>query len=317
MYKPIYKVWNERTFPGFRDSLDRIYNDSYNNYIETHTSLEDKELKVLNDFMISLEKYYISIIGETITTEKNYLNILNQLNSISLVVVPKKNVDLYGATLGKQISINPNISDDLKQICISHELGHIINSKWKNDAKELSEKLYNDPNNKKIFEELDIDDYRYLLFGFDLIDEVIAQEVAERVNYRLLKKKRPEKVEKYNEKMFNHNPYLSNYTLYGELYEFAYLFSKKFNYINSNRNCSEKEHMLRFIRRSFDEDFINNISKELEISDENKKTSIITLLACMGKIKTFYYGVVGLNKSGSNIDIDKYVNAFNDTIRRK
>ena len=118
--------------------------------------------------------------------------------------------------------------------------------------------------------------------------------------------------------MFNHNPYLSNYTFYGELYPFAYSFSKKLDCINSSKNCSENEHMLRFVRRSFDEDFIKNIDMELELSDDNKKKNIITLLACMGKIKASFYEIVGLNnKNKESINVEEYVNTFNDTIRRK
>ena len=253
MYKPRYKFWDENKFPNFRDSLDRIYNDSYDNYINGHDVLVGSELKTLEDFMFGLETYYLSIIRETITTEKNWNNILNQLSSISLVVIPKKR-NIYGATLGTQVSINPDIEDDLKQICIFHELGHVINNKWKDESTRLSKKIYSDPKNEELLKSLDINDYKYIKFGFDLLDEVIAQEVAERVDYRLKKKKRPAKEEKYNEKLFNHNPYLSNYTFYGELYDFAYKFVRNLDYVSTTKNCKEDEYMLRFIRRSFDED---------------------------------------------------------------
>ena len=316
MYKPRYKIWDENKFPKFRESLNRIYTDSYDNYVNSHDILVGHELKTLDNFMFGLETYYLSIIRETITTEKNWKNILNQLSSISLVVIPKKR-DIYGATLGMQVSINPDVEDDLKQMCIFHELSHIINNKWKNEAGKLSKELYNDSDNKRIFKDLNINDSKYLLFGFDLLDEVIAQEVAERVDYRLKKKKRPKKFERYNEKLFNHNPYLSNYTLYGELYEFAYKFVRNLDYVSTTKNCSEEEYMLRFIRRSFDEDFIKNIGAEIILSDNKKKEKLVTLLACMGKIKAAYYEVVGLNKTKENVNVERYVNVFNDTIKRR
>lgn len=316
MYKPRYKFWDENKFPKFRESLDRIYTDSYDNYINCHDVLVGSELKTLDNFMLGLETYYLSIIRETITTEKNWINILNQLNSISLVVIPKKR-DIYGATLGTQISINPDVKDELKQICIFHELGHIINNKWKNESISLSKEIYSDPKNKELLKLLDINDYKYIKFGFDLLDEVVAQEVAERVDYRLKKKKRPTKEERYNEKLFNHNPYLSNYTFYGELYDFAYKFVKNLDYVSTTKNCSENEYMLRFIRRSFDEDFIKNIGIEINSSNDKKREKLIILLACMGKIKAAFYEVAGLNEKMENVNVERYVNTFNDTIKRR
>lgn len=316
MYKPRYKIWDSNRFPGFREALERIYNNSYNNYVEKHKVLVGNDLDMLNTFMVDLENYYVSIMREGIVTEKNYVNILNQLKSIELIVIPKRR-NLYGATLGYQISINPDIDDGLKQLCVSHELGHIINNKWKKETKKLSKQLFNDPSNRELFDRLDIDDYRYILFGFDLLDEVVSQEVAERVNYRVLNKKRPKKEECYNERLFNHNPYLSNYTFYGELYPFAYIFSKKLDYVSSTKNCKEDEYMLRFVRRSFDEDFIKNIKKEIDNSNSKKKEELLTMLVCMGKIKASCYEVVGLNKEKEDIDVNRYVEEFNKIGKRK
>ena len=312
MYKPKYTFWNEKQFPGFVDSLDRIYNDSVDNYKKTHNDLIDKELEVFNTFIKDLEYYYAILICEGIEDLNNpNKNILNQLKSIKHVVIPKKR-DLYGATLGNQVSINPDIDAayglDKKcfmQLCISHELGHIVNKKWYLESKELSKKLYKDPRNIELFENLEIDDYRYLLFGFDLINEVVAEDVAERVAFRLAKKKK--------DRSIGHNKYI----LYDELYKYAFEFAKSLDFIRSSKNISENSIMLELIKNSFSEDFISNISKEIENSDYNKRDKLLTILVCMGKIKASSYEVVGLNKNKESINVDKYIDTFNETIKRK
>ena len=257
-----------------------------------------------------MEYFYASIICEGIVTEKNYKNILEQLKKIEFVVVPKKR-DIHGATLGYQISINPDIEesedftkDQFMQLCISHELGHVINNNWKKDSKKLSKELYNNPDIFELFEKLDINDYRYLSFGFDLLDEVVAEEVAERVTYRLARKKRNKKINK------------NKLIVYNELYEYALEFSKSLDYIRDTKNVSNDEVMLKLVRRSFDEEFINNIFNEINNSDVEKREKLITMLVCMGKIKASTYEVIGLNKN-SEEKIDDYKDLFREVIRRK
>ena len=75
--------------------------------------------------------------------------------------------------------------------------------------------------------------------------------------------------------------------------------------------------MLELIKNSFSEDFISNISKEIENSDYNKRDKLLTMLVCMGKIKASSYEVVGLNKNKESINVDKYIDTFNETIKRK
>ena len=310
MYKVKYTFWNEKEFPGFSNSLSRIYDDSIDNYKEKYRKLDKKDLDMIYTFVKDLEYFYASIICEGIVTNKNFKNILEQLKSISLVVIPKKR-DLYGATLGTEVSINPDIDaeyglsrDEFINHCVSHELGHDINNKWYNEAKDLSKEIYGRYRNKKIFK---IDSYKYLLFGFDLLNEVVAEETAKRVTNRLTKKK-------VND--INHNRYLSEHIFYDDLYQFALGFAKSFNYIKDTRNMSDEDVMLKLVRRSFDEDFIKNIKEELELSDPKKYENIITMLVCMGKIKASTYEIIGL-RNNEKIDVDEYKEIFNSVKRRK
>ena len=308
MYKPRYTFWNEKRFPQFIETLDNIYTKSVDNYIESHKTILGSDIDFFKTFVNDLEYFYASIISNGIVTEKNYKNVLEQLKLIDIVVIPFNN-KLHGATLGYQISINPNIDEDYGlgkngfiQLCVSHELGHIINNKWYDDAKELSKKIYNNPSNEELFNNLDINDYRYILFGFDLINEVVSEDTAERVVQRLVK----------NFKKVNKNKLI----VYDELYKYALEFAKSLDYVSTNKNISDDEVMLRLIRRSFDEYFIKNISKEIDNSDIDKRNKLITMLVCMGKIKAYSYEVVGLNKN-SEKDVDNYKDIFNNISRRK
>ncbi len=314
MYKAKYTFWNDKLYPGFRDMLDRVYNDSRENYLNTHINPDKKELEVFDKFLNDLEQYYALLDLKKIITEKNRNNILERLNSLELIVVPKINKkNMYGATLGNQISINPLInaehglsSNMMMQLSVSHELGHLINNKWKSDADELSSYLYNDPNNRELMQRNGISDSKYLNFGFDLLDEVVAEEAAEVVTYDLAKRKKNE--------ILNHNPYISDHVFYNELYPYAYDFIKELDYVS--KGSKDSELFLRLIRRSFDSDFIKEIGKEIMSSDREKRERLITMLACMGKIKAACYQSVGLNKDIEYANANRYIELFNDIKRR-
>lgn len=319
MYKTKYTFWNKNSFDGFVDALNELYENSRNHYINTHKEVKENELKMFDVFMKGLENYYASLITSGIVNNSNYINVLNQLKSISLIIIlPEAKRNLYGVTLGYQIAINPEIGSKdeynetfMKQLCISHEIGHVINNKWTKDTKSLSKRLYEDSRVKAILEKIDADDPKYLQFGFSLLDEVVAEEAAEYTTYRLNKMKRPNKELRRDKKIFNHNPYLTNYILYGELQELALSFSKSMDCIRTTKNSSDDDVMFRLVCKSFNDEFLKDIEKELVNSDTKKLEKLITMIACMGKIKAATYEVVGINKNKENIDVGKYVDIFN------
>ena len=200
MYRFKYTFWDENRFPGFRESISNLYDTCINHYKNT-CKKKDFELKMFDTFFNDLENYFRVLITNGIVTQKNFVNILEQLKKLDLVVLlPKSKRNFYGVNFGYQIAINPEIEgmdeyseDFMKQLVVSHELGHLINNKWVVDTKELSKRLYKDPVVSKTLKSIDAGSYKYIQAGFSLLDEVVAEEAAEEVTYFLYKKKRPKK----------------------------------------------------------------------------------------------------------------------------
>ena len=324
MYKTRYSFWTEREFPGFENFLKDLYMTSEVYFTEVtakefpYTKNEyDYELGMIENYIGDIEYHYASMFKLGVITKKNYDNILNRIKSLHMIkMMPKDNRKLYGLTYENQISINPDLTaryglseDCFKQMCLSHELGHIINGAWYDDSVAFSKELYKSPRVRSILRNMDLDDPKYLQFGFSLIDEVTTQEVAERVTYRMANRNRPPKEYRRDKAIFNHNPYITNYAIYGELQEFAIHFARSLNCFGVNPTDSDDEALLKLARRTFDKDFIQIIKKEI-LANPKKQDEFIIMLACMGKIKAATYQVLGLNRDNKSLNVNLYANSF-------
>ena len=282
-YETMYSFWDDKRFPGFKKSLNRIYQNSRSTYLKNlwlSSSSRDKDMKMISTFMHDLEYYYRSLFDLEIVTTKNSSTILEQLKSIDVVkILPQDQRSFYGLTYRKQISINPDIQADcgldeeaFKQLAVSHELGHILN-------------------------------------GFWLVDEVVSQEVAEKVAYRKANKKRPSYEYRRDKAIFNYRPYLTNYILYGELQEFAIQFARSIPCIDCTKQDSDEDVLLKLVRRSFSPDFIKNIRLDYFHTPE-KMDDFIIMLACMGRIRDATYQVLGSNRTSKDLNVNPYISSF-------
>ena len=325
----LQSCWREEQFPGFTQSMDRLYQRSLSSYYQTLSNSSmicqeelSNDMNMLKTFFQDLEIHYILLMKLGMVTNVNCKNILEQLKSIDLVkILPKQHRKYYGLTYDGQISINPDIqgkynlsSDFLKQMSISHELGHIVNASWMEDAKAFSSELYQDPRVQAILKNMGLNDKKYLQYGFSLIDEVVAQEAAERVSYQKEGLQRPKREARRDKAIFNHNPYITNYVFYGELQDFAISFARSLSYMDCAQD-REEDVLLKLVRRSFDKDFIQKIRKEV-LSNPSKLDDFIIMLACMGRVKDATYQVLGLHESNKSLNVNSYVDPFQKVAKR-
>lgn len=317
-------IWNEKDFPGFSNFLKDLHYKSKKNFLTNTVKNSkynkkeiDQELKMIDTFMRDFEYHYASMLKMGFVTKSNYDNILKRFKELSLVVImPKEKRNLYGLTYRGQISINPDLGanhgfseEAFKQLCISHELGHIINKAWLDDSRTFSKKLYDDPRVRILLKNMGLDDPKYIEFGFSLLDEVVVQEVAERVAYRKDNKPRPSKEYRTDKRIFNHNPYLTNYALYGELQEFAINFGRSLTFLGVTNSDTDEDVLLKLARASFNNDFIKRVRREMLTNLESLDNFVI-MLACMGKIKASTYQILGLDNSNKNLDVTSYKDSF-------
>ena len=151
MYKCRYTFWDDKNFPGFKESLSDLYDRSIQEYNREKHDLKDRkrDIECLNKVFPLIEYYYVSLIKLGYVDKKNYFNILNQLKSIDSIGIlnPGK---LRGVTVGKKISVNPVSTafndltgEEMFRLTIFHELGHIICESFNKDAANLCERLCN------------------------------------------------------------------------------------------------------------------------------------------------------------------------------
>lgn len=316
-------IQNEYFFPGFKDKIKTLYKDSLDNY-HKNINLYDKE-KYNNDISMFdtsirvLKYYYADMANMGFITKENYLNVHNQIRKLKLLkIFPNDDRSLYGLTQKYEISINPEIpskkmlnSNEMKFLCVSHELGHIINTEWELEAINLAKKLYivSNENTRKIMEELGINSYKYIKEGLYLLDEVVAEEVAEAVTFNHYDLSRPP-MKKHNDKIiFKNKSYVSNYILYGEFQDFATKFAREI--LDFSDNVNTEKVLKKLSTTSFEKNFINKIGMKIFDSKKEKRNMYILMLACMGKIKIATYGVVNIYDT-NDTNVNEHVKVFNN-----
>ena len=320
MYQTIFN-WNYSEYSGFKEFLQNGYRYSKRKYQEDNPSntkeSSKKDIQFIKTCFQDLEKYYYSLLLLKIATRENNQNILNQFKTLNQIKIWKNaNSRCYALTNNKDILINPNLgrfrhmnSPMFTHMIISHELGHIITSSWKKDSLILCDRLYRSKRVRNILKQIGLDSIRYLQEGFELIDEAVCQEAAEESSYLLANHKRENLEYRQDKAIFNHQPYRTNFNLYGEFQEIAYLFAKFLRFTGINNYDSMETALNKLVKEAFSKDFIRNIQKELNEEPE-KLDDLIILLACMGRMKEATYQILGLSNSKKSLDVTPYVNLF-------
>lgn len=324
MYQSRYSFWDEKKFPGFQEAMQNLYNRSvqyyYKNNMNGNVDLATKkaDLKKIGDFCSALEYYYVSLIKLGIVTKQNYGNVLYMLSHIDTVrLFFEKKQEIYAITNGGNVSVNTkgihvrNFSTDVSfQMIVSHELGHIINNSWLEDARAVSKYLFYDRECHEMLKRYGFDDLKNIFFGFILIDEGVSQECAERVTYREIHEKRPPYVWMKKPKVLSESAFLTNFNLYEEFQEIVVKFAKCLHFVGCSQTDDFNEVLEKLAKKSFRRDFIFQIWKEIK-DDSEKKCDFALMLACMGKIKDGSYANFGMGDKKSNQNITSFLNSFN------
>lgn len=311
MHDFYYCFWDEKRFPGFRRALLELEKRSIIKFNSVrHTALERKQYStMLNKSLDNIEKYFCALIKQKYIKKSNYLYCLNQIKSInSIDFMDEKDREVYDAyTLGNDIYINPEYKDmiDLGHDTtffriFSHELTHHMLSPWKEDRNDFARVMYNKYKNE--LEEYNLDNLKYIVMGFELLGEVIAEDVGETIAYKYEGKERPSFRLMKNEKMYGKTQtFVSNFYVYQELQEVANKFACCLDFIKDSGDISTN--LRKLSEKALFKDFISKIE---EIENED----LIIMLACMGKIKEASYTASGLTDL-KDCDVRRYLNTFN------
>ena len=323
IYQSLYSFWDEKFFPGFQQSLRDLYARSIRhnrrNILKKNISLtkQKADLEKIRDFCNALEYYYISLIKLGIITKQNYDNVLEMLSQIDVIKLFCKNDwCVFGITRGNRISINTKKIDigtlSSKagfQMIVSHELGHIIDNSWLEDAMAVSKNLFRDKECHDMLEQYNLGDLNHIFNGFILIDEAVSQECAERVTYRMIQEKRPSYIKMRKQNVFSETPFRTNFNFYEELQEVAVKFARCLRFVGCSQTDDFNEVLGKLAKKAFRRDFIFQIWKEIQ-NDSDKKCDFVLMLACMGKIKDDSYANLDMEDKNSHHNITGYLKAF-------
>ena len=316
MYQIQYSCWDPKNFPGFNDHLIQLEKSS-KAFLNSKSIFPGKESRCIDSFLHNMEYYYASLYKNHLITGKSQKLVLEQLKKLSLIkVLPPENSRIYALAYKDHISLNPNISpinrlskEETDLLIHSHELTHMINKRWLPEAAQYCNELYQDPIVKVILHNMGLD-ISSLKNGFDLVDEVIAQESAERTVYLRKGTSRPPKTVRRDNAIFLCQPYVSNYNLYGEFQEIGTRFARTLDFLHCTKEDSDEEVLRKLTIVAFEGNLVDCIKRELAMHPE-KMDSFVILLATMGKVKDSSYSIFGLSKNKGSINVNPYLSPFN------
>ncbi len=317
MYQIQYSIWNEKDFPGFQKKLVDLEEVSKAYYRDTAGG-NLAEAHSIDTFLHDFEYYYLALFKAHLITKENFRNVLDQIKKVVAVkVLPKDARKYFALTYQNQIYINPDLKpvrsltpDDMHLMVHSHELGHVINNQWVDASFHYANTLYQNPRVQGILRNMGLSSASYLKDGFCLLDEVVVQDVAERVTYLKKGQARPLMESRNDKAIFGLNSYRTNFNLYGEFQEIAVRFARTLSFLHCEAQDSDDEVLRKLDIAAFRGDFVARIERELEFHPD-KIDSFVILLATMGKIKDSTYQIIGLSASkGSSVIVNSYLSPF-------
>lgn len=235
-------------------------------------------LRYLEDYLYYYEFFYPKQFDSIFKNLREHLDVI--------AVLPRKRRGIYGEYVEKDnlVYINPELgnsstltSKERTRLYICHELGHIQNHEWILTGVDYVNKEGESFNTRQTMYE-----------GLSLLDEATTQERAEAITYYFSGKKRPNLASRCG-RLFDGEPYSSNFDYYGELEEPAIAFGKTLRGIGSSKTSQDIIHRLSI--RTLDKEFVRKIFYEYQV--DGHLDELYLLLAYMGIIKRASYAKFG------------------------
>ena len=318
MYKFTYDHWDEERFPGYRESMNAIYDRSTTFYLkyDLEEYPNNNEFAKLMELFGYMEYYYAALLKMGFVDNNNFSNVLEQLKNIRLIRLmdPSLRKRFNGLTHHNIIMMNPtpgrfpNLDqEESLQLATFHELGHIITSSNTEDIEYLKQVILKEPEKiqKDYPEGID-----YWKKGFELLDEVSVHNAAEAVLYDKIEKERPEAQNYSNPSMYSEGNFKSNFSEYREFQELAYTFACCLDFIPHKENDSMCDVLNNLSKAMFSRIFCTDMFLELT-RNPSKGDDLVKMLICMGKVKDAKYACFGLESdTDTEIDVTKYIQDF-------
>ena len=167
----------------------------------------DKQLDQHQAILGNVADFFFQLKDSGLMTEENAENIISRVNPIAHVTVLRPEYcekNIYALCTGTSIEVNPNIpcddklltSADKQKLYTFHELGHAIIQSEKdynldNEMLNINNVFLVKHRSEPVIKKEDDTKENYAHLGHNVLNEWFAQEVAEKLTYKSIGKKRP------------------------------------------------------------------------------------------------------------------------------
>ena len=297
----------QSTFPEIENYLSRLLYSSFSR----NNGKNDDLIKKLPELIHYMEDFFAQAIKDGLITKENISTILGRLKNEQSglrAIMPLKEKGLFGKSVNDIVEVNlhmerhgnsPSLSEnDLIRLYLYHEVGHKILNIHSN---EVAIKNYLDTVDA-ILQEKGVVEPDTLMKsvvpdGLLMIEECLTQELAERLTYEVLGKKRP--ATKLRNEIANIQGGLpeicqvpTNLDFYGLFQQPTIEFGKTLRGCH-NRLSTDSDVLLNMISKAFYINFDEDLFKEYNNGDGNLYQDLFRTLRSMGFLLRQKYATFG------------------------
>lgn len=311
-------------FPEIEDYLSRLLYSSYSRNKDQNRDL----IKKLPELIHYMEDFFAQSIKDGLITKVNISNILGRLKNDQSglrAIMPLPEKGLFGKSIRDTIEINLNMErhgnspflseDDLIRLYLYHEVGHKILNIHSN---EVAIDNYLDTVDAILQEKGIVEPDTFMKEvipdGLLMIEECLTQELAERLTYEILGKKRPT-IKPRNEiaNIQGGVPEIcqvpTNHDFYGIFQQPTIEFGKTLRGCH-NRISTNEDVLLNMISKALYTNFDEDLFREYYKGDGSLYQDLFRTLRAMGLLLDQKYASFGQGKPIKGVTSESCITAI-------
>ena len=302
--KFIEYLYDDLVHESVVEYLNTVANES--NFIE-----QKRDIRLIEEWIKYIGDYVIGLKKNNFLNPSNITTALDNLQTIpDITPTPKYLRGIFGVTNPNTnaIKINPELTgskflsaQERTRLYTYHELGHILHNPMIKSAKKYTSRLRTNPNflalNPTSNAMADI------LDGFNCLDEVTTQELAETLVYQNSKKARPRinyVFDKGKIPMYSGKEYKTNFDYYGQLEEPVICFGRVLNEMGLINGTTDEEIITELSKKTLNPNFTETLLNEFS-KDAFLERSFLLVMMGLGKLKDASYVRFGAGHNAENL----------------
>lgn len=305
-YKDFKFKYNWGFYPEIEDYIKRVMYTSFARSKEIRGQLPTLIHNIEDFFAFSIRDGFISK-----TNIKRVLDRLKDKENGFRAITPLEKKGWYGKSINDEIQLNLNMTthensprlskEDITRLYLYHEIGHKILNIYSN--KDVIEKYL--ATVEGILQDMGVEKPDVVMpeqipSGFLMIEECLTQELAEKLTYESIGKKRPDYKERHEIFSIQQDGVetgivSTNHDFYGLFQEPTIAFGKTLRGC-SHRTATNEEILSSMIHKALYTNFDEEVIREYYSGDGTKFQDLYRLLRTMGIILDQKYASFGNGK---------------------